>query len=80
MCKASVVGHRVEGFWGRDLLGHRHVLATGTDHLENSQTESCTDRITWIILKLRAVPIGSVLKLRKTTLHKCGVVPRRARM
>jgi len=32
------------------------------------------------ILKLRAVPISSVLNFRSTTSQKCGAVPRRACM
>jgi len=31
------------------------------------------------VLKLRAVPIGTVLNLRTTTSQKCEAVPRRAR-
>ena len=37
-------------------------------------------RITRIILELRAVPIGTVLNFRTTTLQKCAAVPRRARI
>ena len=37
-------------------------------------------RITRRVLKLRAVPIGTVLNLRTTTSQKCAALPRRARI
>ena len=40
----------------------------------------CANDEVRILLKVRAVPIGTVLNLRATTSQKCEAVPRRARM